>query len=96
MRWNARWASRAWCGWFNPLPRGEGARFRFRNVANTSLQPDSSTVAFDPDKDTTPMPARSFVTHFGKQVHWDGAKDEEAVLLIMGEGPATSTAAEEK
>jgi len=45
---------------------------------------------------TTPMPAGSFVTHFGKQVHWDGAKDEDAVLLIMGEGPATSTAAEEK
>ncbi|WP_210266104.1 hypothetical protein [Bradyrhizobium australiense] len=44
---------------------------------------------------TTPMPAGSFVTHFGKQVHWDGAKDEDTVL-IMGEGPATSTAAEEK
>jgi hypothetical protein len=50
---------------------------------------------FDP-ADTTAMPAGSFVTHFGKQVHWDGAKDEDAVLLIMGEGPATSTAAEEK
>jgi hypothetical protein len=45
---------------------------------------------------STPMPAGSFVTHFGKQVHWDGAKDEDAVLLIMGEGPATATAAEEK
>ena len=43
-----------------------------------------------------PMPTGSFVTHFGKQVHWDGAKDEDAVLLIMGEGPGTSTAAEEK
>ena len=51
---------------------------------------------FDPDNGTTAMPAGSFVTHFGKQVHWDGAKDEDAVLLIMGEGPATSTAAEEK
>jgi hypothetical protein len=50
---------------------------------------------FDP-ANTTPMPAGSFVTHFGKQVHWDGAKDEDAVLLIMGEGPATSTDAEEK
>jgi hypothetical protein len=50
---------------------------------------------FDP-ANTTPMPAGSFVTHFGKQVHWDGAKDEDAVLLIMGEGPATSVAAEEK
>jgi quercetin dioxygenase-like cupin family protein len=45
---------------------------------------------FDISK-TVPMPAGSFVTHFGKQIHWDGAKDEEAVLLIMGEGPATST-----
>ena len=50
---------------------------------------------FDP-ANATPMPAGSFVTHFGKQVHWDGAKDEDAVLLIVGEGPATSTAAEEK
>jgi hypothetical protein len=50
---------------------------------------------FDP-ANTTAMPAGSFVTHFAKQVHWDGAKDEDAVLLIMGEGPATSTAAEEK
>ena len=55
----------------------------------------ASGPKFDP-ANTTPMPAGSFVTHFGKQVHWDGAKDEDAVLLIMGEGPATSTAAEEK
>jgi hypothetical protein len=34
------------------------------------------------------------VTHFGKQVHWDGAKDEDAVLLIMGEGTATATEVE--
>ena len=46
---------------------------------------------FDPEHGTVPMPAGSFVTHFGKQVHWDGAKDEDAVLLIVGEGPATST-----
>ena len=51
---------------------------------------------FDPAS-TVPVPAGTFVTHFGKQVHWDGAKDEDAVLLIMGEGPATATeAAEEK
>lgn len=49
----------------------------------------------DPDN-TVPMPAGTFVTHFGKQVHYDGAKDEETVLLITGEGPATSTPAEEK
>jgi hypothetical protein len=44
---------------------------------------------FDP-ANTVPMPTGSFVTHFGKEVHWDGAKDEDAVLLIMGEGPATA------
>ena len=51
---------------------------------------------FDPADATVPMPAGSFVTHYAKQVHWDGAKDEDAVLLIMGEGPATSTQAEQK
>jgi hypothetical protein len=55
-----------------------------------------SGTKFDPDKGTVPMPAGSFVTHFGKQVHWDGAKDEDAVLLIMGDGPATSTLAVEE
>ena len=44
---------------------------------------------FDP-ANTVPMPAGTVVTHYGKQVHWDGAKDEDAVLLIMGEGPATA------
>ena len=49
---------------------------------------------FDP-ANTTPMPPGSFVTHFGKQVHWDGAKDEEAMVLIVGEGPATMTLADQ-
>ena len=51
---------------------------------------------FDPEHGSVPMPAGSFVTHFGKQVHWDGAKDEDAVLLIMGEGPGTATAVPEE
>jgi len=50
-----------------------------------------SGPAFDPDKGSVPMPAGSFVTHYGKQVHWDGAKDTDAVLLIVGDGPATTT-----
>jgi hypothetical protein len=48
---------------------------------------------FDPDS-TVPAPAGSFVTHYGKGIHYDGAKDEPAVLLIVGEGPGTSTPAE--
>jgi hypothetical protein len=42
------------------------------------------------------MPPGSFVTHFGKQIHYDGAKDEEVILEIVGEGPQTSTPAEAK
>jgi len=50
---------------------------------------------YDPDS-TVPMPPGTFVTHFGKRVHYDGAKDEDCVLEIVGEGPATSTPAEVK
>lgn len=50
---------------------------------------------YDPNS-TVPMPAGTFVTHFGKQVHYDGAKDEECVLEIVGQGPATATPAEQK
>jgi hypothetical protein len=49
---------------------------------------------FDPDNLTVPMKAGTFVTHFAKGVHWDGAKDEDATLAIMGEGPATNTPVE--
>ena len=49
---------------------------------------------FDPEQ-TVPMRAGTFVTHYGGQVHWDGAKDEDAIILIVGEGPATSTRVEE-
>jgi hypothetical protein len=50
---------------------------------------------FDPEA-TVPMPAGTFVVHYGKQVHYDGAKTEDAVLMIVGEGPATATDAEVK
>lgn len=50
---------------------------------------------FDPDS-TVALPAGSFVTHFGRQIHYDGAKDGEAVLEIVGEEPATPTPAEAK
>ena len=50
---------------------------------------------YDPDA-TVPMPAGTFVTHYGQQVHFDGAKNEDTILLIVGEGPATSTPAEAK
>jgi hypothetical protein len=50
---------------------------------------------YDPDS-TVPMPTGSFVTHFGKGIHYDGAKDADCIIEIVGMGPATSTPAEVK
>ena len=50
---------------------------------------------YDPDG-MKPVPAGSYVTHFGKEIHYDGAKDTECVLLIVGMGPATNTPAAAK
>jgi len=50
---------------------------------------------YDPAS-TTPVPVGSFVTHYAKGIHYDGAKDEDCVIEILGMGPATSTPAEVK
>jgi quercetin dioxygenase-like cupin family protein len=44
---------------------------------------------------TVAMPPGTFVAHYGGQIHFDGAKDTDAVLEIVGEGPATATPAEQ-
>jgi len=47
------------------------------------------------DKDATiGVKAGGTVTHYGKEVHYDGAKDEEVIVLITGQGPATNTPVE--
>lgn len=50
---------------------------------------------YDPAS-TTPVPAGSFVTHVAKGIHYDGAKDADCVIEIVGMGPATATPAEIK
>jgi quercetin dioxygenase-like cupin family protein len=50
---------------------------------------------YDPDS-TVAMPPGSYVVDLAKQPHFDGAKDEIAVIEIVGEGPATITPAEVK
>ena len=45
---------------------------------------------YDPAS-TVPVPAGSFVTHYGKQIHYDGAKEGVCVLEIVGMGPAEPT-----
>ena len=42
---------------------------------------------FDPDR-TTPIPAGGFAIHTPGKVHYDGAKDEEAIVQISGMGPS--------
>ena len=46
---------------------------------------------FDPDT-TVPLPTGSYVTHFAKEIHYDGAKDAEVWLLMAGEGPTSAAA----
>jgi hypothetical protein len=50
---------------------------------------------FDPDS-TVPAPAGSYVIHYAGKIHYDGAKDEEAIIQVWGMGPATSTPAEKR
>jgi quercetin dioxygenase-like cupin family protein len=50
---------------------------------------------YDPDS-MVAMPAGSYVVDLAKQPHYDGAKDETAVIEIVGEGPVTMASAEVK
>jgi len=57
----------------------------------------STSNKYDPES-AVPVQPGSFVVHYAKQVHYDGAKvgTGDAVLEIVGMGPATSTPAEVK
>jgi quercetin dioxygenase-like cupin family protein len=44
---------------------------------------------FDPDS-TTPVPAGGFAVHTPGKVHYDGAKEEEVIVQIMGMGPSAT------
>ncbi len=50
---------------------------------------------FDPANLTVPMKPGTFVTDLANGVHWDGAKDEDTTILLIGEGPVTTTSAGE-
>lgn len=43
-----------------------------------------------------PAKAGTYVVHEANQPHYDGAKDEDCVILIVGMGPVTSTQAQAK
>ena len=44
---------------------------------------------------TTPVPAGSFVIHHPNKIHYDGAKDEEVLLQIIGVGPSATIPVDE-
>jgi hypothetical protein len=50
---------------------------------------------YDPNS-TFPAPAGSYVVDLPGKIHYDGAKDTECVLEIVGMGPMTTTGAEQK
>jgi hypothetical protein len=50
---------------------------------------------YDPEN-MKPVPTGSFVTHYAHEVHYDGARDADVVLEIVGMGPGTLIPAEDK
>ena len=54
----------------------------------------SSSNTYDPIK-TFPVPAGSYVRDIANTVHWDGAKDEPCVIMLVGMGPTTTTPVDE-
>jgi hypothetical protein len=50
---------------------------------------------YDPAS-TYPAPAGTYVVDRANGIHYDGAKDTECLLEIVGMGPVTTTAAESK
>jgi quercetin dioxygenase-like cupin family protein len=45
---------------------------------------------FDPAK-AVPLKEGSYIYQPAKMVHWDGAKDEEVIIEVIGNGPGGST-----
>ena len=43
-----------------------------------------------------PMKPGSFIIHHAGEIHYDGAKDDPAMIYIVGQGPAPSIPREEK
>lgn len=89
-----------------PGPYGYFIRWNAGNMSRPHYHPNDRYIivvsgvwwvgtgsTFDPDS-TVALPPGTFVVHYGGEVHYDGAKTGDAVMLIQGIGPATSTPAE--
>ena len=50
----------------------------------------STSATYDPDHNTVPIKPGTFVTHVGREVHYDGnraSEKQDTVVMIFGEGP---------
>lgn len=82
----------------NRFPPGQMSRPHFHNQDRfvtvikgtwwTASGPDADV--FNPAK-TVPLTAGSFMMHPAGGHHYDGAKDEEVIVQIVGMGPVTTT-----
>jgi mannose-6-phosphate isomerase-like protein (cupin superfamily) len=54
-----------------------------------------SGTKYDPDSTVAVKPG-SYVIHYAGKPHYDGAKDEEAVIQVWGMGPNSTTSVEVK
>lgn len=79
-----------WAKW----PPGTGSRPHYHpNDRYVTVISGTWWVGTGADYDmakTVPMKAGSFIKHTAGGIHFDGAKDEEVVLQIVGMGPASS------
>lgn len=50
----------------------------------------SASDHWDPAR-SYPVPAGTYVRDIARTVHWDGAKDEPCLLMLVGEGPVETT-----
>ena len=82
----------------NRFPPGQMSRPHFHNQDRyvtvikgtwwTATGPDADV--FNPDK-TVPQKPGTFMLHPAGAHHYDGAKDEEVIVQIIGMGPVTTT-----
>jgi hypothetical protein len=97
-----------YAGKLEDLFRGSLTKWHPHNMSRPHFHPNDRYITvisgtwwkgtgtkYDPDS-TVPIPAGSFVTDVANGIHYDGAKDEEVVLEIVGMGPATAIPAEVK
>ena len=59
------------------------------------LDAKSVTYVLPADIQWKSNPAGTYVVHYGRGIHYDGAKQDDTIIALHGIGPATITPAEQ-